>query len=72
MLFLTLSTHVLVCQFVPSFFGTSPLGVTLWLKIFATCSSVLVAAELLKVFLRLLKRKIANKNFSMIKRRSVT
>ncbi len=72
MLFLTLFTHVLVCQFVPSFFGTSPLGVALWLKIFATCSSVLVAAELLKVFLRLLKRKIANKNFFMIKRRSVT
>mgnify|MGYP002523400767 FL=1 len=72
MLFVTLSVHILVCQFIPSFFGTVPLEPLLWLKIFAVCSSVLVVSELFKLAFALIKKKAKNKRIFMTKRRSVT
>ena len=42
-----------------AFFGTVPLGITMWGKLFALAFSVIVLSEVIKVFARLFQKKKA-------------
>jgi Ca2+-transporting ATPase len=46
---LTFVIQILIIQFAGAFFGTIPLPLDLWLKLFAVSSSVVVVSELVKL-----------------------
>ena len=52
----TFVLQVLVIQYAGAFFGTIPLPLDMWIKIFAVASSVVVASEIVKLFLRIFKK----------------
>lgn len=51
----TFVLQILIIQFAGAFFGTIPLPFTLWLKLFAVASSVIVQSELVKLLWRRVK-----------------
>ena len=51
----TFVLQVLIIQFAGAFFGTVPLGIAMWGKLFALAFSVIVLSEVIKVFARLLR-----------------
>jgi len=53
---LTFVIQILIIQFAGAFFGTIPLPLDLWLKLFAVSSSVVVVSELVKLVLRLAEK----------------
>ena len=53
---LTFVIQILIIQFAGAFFGTIPLPLDLWLKLFAVSSSVVVVSELVKLALWLAKK----------------
>lgn len=55
----TFVLQVLIIQFAGAFFGTVPLGITMWGKLFALAFSVIVLSEVIKVFARLFQKKKA-------------
>lgn len=55
----TFVLQVLIIQFAGAFFGTVPLGIAMWGKLFALAFSVIVLSEVIKVFARLFQKKKA-------------
>lgn len=55
----TFVLQVLIIQFAGAFFGTVPLGIAMWGKLFALAFSVIVLSEVMKVFARLFQKKKA-------------
>ena len=55
----TFVLQVLIIQFAGAFFGTVPLGIAMWGKLFALAFSVIVLSEVIKVFTRLFQKKKA-------------
>lgn len=55
----TFLLQVLIIQFAGAFFGTVPLGIAMWGKLFALAFSVIVLSEVIKVFARLFQKKKA-------------
>ena len=55
----TFVLQVLIIQFAGAFFGTVPLGIAMWGKLFALAFSVIVLSEVIKVFARLFHKKKA-------------
>jgi Ca2+-transporting ATPase len=53
----TFAIQVLIIQFAGAFFGTIPLPVDLWLKLFAVTFSVIVVSEIAKLAVRCFSRK---------------
>ena len=53
----TFVLQVLIIQFAGAFFGTVPLGIAMWGKLFALAFSVIVLSEVIKVFARLFQKK---------------
>jgi len=53
---LTFLIQIFIIQFAGAFFGTIPLPLTLWLKLFAVSSSVVVVSELAKLVLWLAEK----------------
>lgn len=53
----TFVLQVLIIQFAGAFFGTVPLGFTLWLKLFAIAFSVIVFSEIAKLVFRVFSKK---------------
>jgi Ca2+-transporting ATPase len=53
---LTFVIQILIIQFAGAFFGTIPLPLNLWLKLFAVSSSVVVVSELVKLALKLVDK----------------
>lgn len=51
--------QVLIIQFAGAFFGTVPLGIAMWGKLFALAFAVIVLSEVIKVFARLFQKKKA-------------
>lgn len=49
---ITLILQILIIQFAGAFFGTVPLSLTMWLKIFGTAFSVVLLSELVKLVWR--------------------
>lgn len=72
MLAITLTVHVLLCQFAPAFFSTTPISVWLYIRIAVCCSSVLVFSELSKAVYRVFKKKLVGGKKFAIKRSEVT
>lgn len=54
---LTFVLQIIIIQFAGVFFGTVPLGLNMWLKLFAMSFSVIVLSELVKLFIRLFTKK---------------
>ena len=54
---LTFALQIIIIQFAGVFFGTVPLGLNMWLKLFAVSFSVIVLSELVKLFIRLFTKK---------------
>lgn len=54
---LTFVLQIVIIQFAGAFFGTVPLGLNMWLKLFALSFSVIVLSELVKLFIRLFTKK---------------
>lgn len=54
---LTFVLQIIIIQFAGAFFGTVPLGLNMWLKLFAMSFSVIVFSELVKLFIRLFTKK---------------
>lgn len=54
---LTFALQIVIIQFAGAFFGTVPLGLNMWLKLFALSFSVIVLSELVKLFIRLFTKK---------------
>ena len=52
----TFVLQVLIIQFAGAFFGTVPLGIAMWGKLFALAFSVIVLSEVIKVFARLFQK----------------
>jgi len=48
----TFLLQILIIQFAGAFFGTIPLGLTMWLKLFGVAASVIVLSELVKLVWR--------------------
>ena len=61
----TFALHIVIVQLFPSFFGTTALSVSDWIKIVATCSTVLLFSEGYKAIYRLFRKNSAK--FSVIK-----
>ena len=57
----TFVLQVLIIQFAGAFFGTVPLGIAMWGKLFALAFAVIVLSEVIKVFARLFQKKRHNK-----------
>lgn len=55
----TFVLQVLIIQFAGAFFGTVPLGIAMWGKLFALAFSVIIISEVIKVFVRLFQKKKA-------------
>lgn len=55
----TFALQVLIIQFAGAFFGTVPLGIAMWGKLFALAFSVIVLSEVIKAFARLFQKKRA-------------
>lgn len=55
----TFVLQVLIIQFAGAFFGTVPLGIAMWGKLFALAFSVIVLSEVIKVFARLFQKEKA-------------
>lgn len=55
----TFVLQVLIIQFAGAFFGTVPLGIAMWGKLFALAFSVIVLSEVIKAFARLFQKKKA-------------
>ncbi|MFV0350763.1 MAG: calcium-translocating P-type ATPase, PMCA-type [Oscillospiraceae bacterium] len=53
----TFVLQILIIQFAGAFFGTIPLNLAMWLKIFATSFSVIVLSELVKLCMRSFGKK---------------
>ena len=49
---LTFVLQILIIQFAGAFFGTVPLPLGVWIKLFLIAASVVVLSELIKLFLR--------------------
>ena len=54
---LTFVLQIVIIQFAGAFFGTVPLGLNMWLKLFAMSFSVIVLSELVKLLIRLFTKK---------------
>lgn len=54
---ITFLLQILIIQFAGAFFGTIPLPLTMWLKIFALSFSVIVLSEIIKAGIRLARKK---------------
>lgn len=54
---LTFALQIVIIQFAGAFFGTVPLGLNMWLKLFAMSFSIIVLSELVKLFIRLFTKK---------------
>lgn len=54
---LTFALQIVIIQFAGAFFGTVPLGLNMWLKLFAMSFSVIVLSELVKLLIRLFTKK---------------
>lgn len=54
---ITFILQILIIQFAGAFFGTVPLGLTMWLKLLALSFSVIVVSELVKLIMRTLQKK---------------
>ncbi len=52
----TFILQILIIQFAGAFFGTIPLDLSMWGKIFGLASSVVVLSELVKLFWRIMKK----------------
>lgn len=52
----TLLLQILIIQFAGAFFTTIPLGINMWLKIFAVSASVIVLSEIIKLVRRIVKK----------------
>lgn len=52
----TFVLQVLIIQFAGAFFGTVPLGINMWLKIFALAFSVIVLSEVVKAVIRVVEK----------------
>ena len=52
----TFALQVLIIQFAGAFFGTVPLAIDMWLKIFALAMSVIVISEGVKGIIRVVKK----------------
>ena len=53
----TFVLQVVFIQFAGAFFGTVPLGIVMWVKLFATAFSVIVLSELVKLAYRTMMKK---------------
>ena len=51
----TLALQILIIQFAGAFFGTVPLSLLMWIKIFAVSASVIALSELVKLVMRSLE-----------------
>jgi len=49
---ITFLLQIVIIQFAGAFFGTVPLGLTMWLKIFGLTFSVILISEFVKLLLR--------------------
>lgn len=54
---LTFVLQIIIIQFAGAFFGTVPLGLNMWLKLFALSFSAIVLSELVKLIVRLFTKK---------------
>ncbi len=54
---LTFALQIVIIQFAGAFFGTVPLGLNMWLKLFALSFSAIVLSELVKLIVRLFTKK---------------
>lgn len=54
---LTFVLQIVIIQFAGAFFGTVPLGLNMWLKLFAMSFSAIVLSELVKLIVRLFTKK---------------
>lgn len=54
---LAFALQIVIIQFAGAFFGTVPLGLNMWLKLFAVSFSVIVLSELVKLLIRLFTKK---------------
>lgn len=54
---LTFVLQIVIIQFAGAFFGTVPLGLNMWLKLFALSFSAIVLSELVKLIVRLFTKK---------------
>lgn len=54
---LTFALQIIIIQFAGVFFGTVPLELNMWLKLFAMSFSIIVLSELVKLFIRLFTKK---------------
>lgn len=54
---LTFALQIVIIQFAGVFFGTVPLGLNMWLKLFALSFSAIVLSELVKLIVRLFTKK---------------
>ena len=54
---LTFALQIIIIQFAGAFFGTVPLGLNMWLKLFALSFSAIVLSELVKLIVRLFTKK---------------
>lgn len=54
---LTFALQIIIIQFAGVFFGTVPLGLNMWIKLFAVSFSVIVLSELVKLLIRLFTKK---------------
>lgn len=54
---LTFALQIIIIQFAGVFFGTVPLGLNMWLKLFALSFSAIVLSELVKLIVRLFTKK---------------
>ncbi len=52
----TFILQILIIQFAGAFFGTVPLDIIMWGKLFAVSFSVIVLSELVKLVLRLIQK----------------
>ena len=53
----TFIIQILIIQYAGAFFGTIPLPLALWLKLFAVTFSVVAASELVKLFVKILTQR---------------
>lgn len=53
----TFALQILIIQFAGAFFGTVPLGIEMWLKLFGMSATVIVLSEIIKLFIRLFSKK---------------
>ena len=49
---ITFLLQILIIQFAGAFFGTVPLGIIMWLKIFGLSFSVIIISEVVKLLIR--------------------